>query len=130
MYERAESTYKDSLAKCGAVFGQHARQTIDAKQQVASCLVARGACNEACKMLRECLDAARAHLGAEHPVTMDVMDALASALLDCGSLNEAEELLTSCLENSKRLLGADHPNVCLLLDCRRFSLFALIMLNA
>jgi hypothetical protein len=91
---------------------------------VSLCLSTRGACEEAAALLRECLDATRTDLGAEHPATMDVTDALADVLLDKGSFKEAEQLLATCLENSKRLLGTEHPKV-RWLPCPRLPLFLL-----
>jgi tetratricopeptide (TPR) repeat protein/predicted Ser/Thr protein kinase len=93
-----------------ALYGPRHRDTIRARNLMASLLERTGRGPEAEKLARQNLETARGSLGAVDAITLDTAERLGTILWHAGKTGLAEAVLRKNVEDRRRVLKPEHPD--------------------
>jgi len=108
--EKAEANARRAVELRREHLGEEHPDTLEATNNLAAVLVARGRLSEAEPLLRTTLEIQRRVTGSDDERTLTTMNNLGNTLQNQGRLAEAEPLYREVLEARRRVLGQEHTD--------------------
>jgi tetratricopeptide (TPR) repeat protein len=109
-YTEAETEYRQVLAAQQQVQGADHPDTLTARHDLGTTLIAEGRPTEALTELRQVLADRQRMLGTDHPSTLATRHEIARAIAAQDKPADAEAEFRQVLADRQRMLGTDHPS--------------------